>query len=146
MILLTDHELIKGICELYPESKEERDTIFALYEAMNKKDPNSAQISGEGDAIFLTIYRTELSEKHKNMKTAEKILHEHTYFDNTFERISLPEAVKAMKEYAEYYSKFVSEPHDCHGKGYEVKGNVIYCRECNEPLFEIIGYKNQKHL
>lgn len=36
--------------------------------------------------------------------------------------------------------------HDCHGKGYEVKGNTIYCRECMNPLFDIIGYENQKHL
>ena len=28
--------------------------------------------------------------------------------------------------------------HDCHGKGYEVRGNTIHCRECMNPLFEII--------
>lgn len=28
--------------------------------------------------------------------------------------------------------------HDCHGKGYEVRGNTIYCRECINPLFDII--------
>lgn len=31
-----------------------------------------------------------------------------------------------------------NKPHDCHGKGYEVKGNVIHCRECDKPLFEVI--------
>ena len=28
--------------------------------------------------------------------------------------------------------------HDCHSKGYEVRDNVIYCRECMSPLFDVI--------
>jgi hypothetical protein len=69
------------------------------------------------------------------MKTAERWLRKQKESLDTFE---------AMDEYAKYYHS--KKKHDCHGKGFNVKDNVIYCRECNEPLFEIIGYKNQKQL
>lgn len=81
------------------------------------------------------------------MKTAENWLKRQKQSLDVFE---------AMDGYAEYYHekkewkpRFKTEhvaarkdtEHDCHGKGYEVKGNIIYCKECGAELFEIIRHK-----
>lgn len=67
------------------------------------------------------------------MKTKEEILkgceHDGSY-------IPVSEVKRLMEEYAEQFK--IKKPHDCHGKGYEVRDNIIYCRECMKPLFDII--------
>ena len=46
-------------CELFPESKEERELIFTLYEMLNKEHPNDVQLTGSEDAIYLSIHTYE---------------------------------------------------------------------------------------
>jgi hypothetical protein len=87
------------------------------------------------------------------MKTAVEILKKHLFVVEFGKLSELEEEfnsnkaqVDAILAAMEEYANQSKEPHDCHGKGYECRESIIYCRECNEPLFEIIGCKNQKHL
>jgi hypothetical protein len=59
MLLRTDPRLIKGVCEFYPESKEERDLIMKLSEYLGKKNESEIQFEFENDSesMSLIIYR-----------------------------------------------------------------------------------------
>ena len=59
MILETDPTKTRGICNIYPETKEERDILFALYEALNEFDHTCIDLAGIDDAIMFIIYRTD---------------------------------------------------------------------------------------
>ena len=55
MKLITDWDK----CELFPETKEERELIFALYDKLNKDNPTDVKLLGSEDAIYLYIHTYE---------------------------------------------------------------------------------------
>lgn len=51
MKLKTDWES----CELFPETKEERELIFTLYDKLKDDNPKDVELIGSGDATYLYI-------------------------------------------------------------------------------------------
>ena len=59
MVIRINQEKRYEICELFPESEEERKLIFALDESLRRMDYQASQISGIDEAILLTLFKSD---------------------------------------------------------------------------------------
>lgn len=57
MKIVTDRNVIKGICEIYPGDKADIKLIKALYKSLIKSDCTSVEL--DEDYKYLIIYRTD---------------------------------------------------------------------------------------